>query len=73
VLAAPEAEPAPSPWAQIDLTGSLADATRRGVRGRAHQARDGAQGSGQQQAARVRAAPDHYKMLLSKLREHRLE
>jgi DNA-binding NtrC family response regulator len=73
-FAAPEPDPPPNPWSQIDLTGSLADATRRVI--------------GEVERIKIQAALKEadnnksrasellqigYKMLLSKLREHRLE
>jgi DNA-binding NtrC family response regulator len=73
-FSAPEPEPPPSPWSQIDLTGSLADATRRVI--------------GEVERLKIQAALKEadnnkgraaellqigYKMLLTKLREHRLE
>jgi DNA-binding NtrC family response regulator len=73
-FAEPEPDPPPNPWSQIDLTGSLADATRRVI--------------GEVERIKIQAALKEadnnksrasellqigYKMLLSKLREHRLE
>ena len=73
-LAPPEPEPPPSPWAQIDLTGTLAEATRRVVSEveqikieTALQEADGNKGRASE------LLQISYKMLLVKLREHRLE
>ncbi len=66
---------APIPWAQIDLSGTLADATRRVVvRGRAAEDREGA--AARPDGNKGRAAEllqISYKMLLAKLKEYGLE
>ena len=73
-FAAPEPEPPPSPWAQIDLTGSLADATRRVIfeveRIKIETALKEADNNKGRAAELLQIS---YKMLLAKLREHRLE
>jgi two-component system response regulator AtoC len=72
-LAPPERE-APSPWAQIDLTGTLADATRRVLsqveRIKLETALREADGNKGRASELLHIS---YKMLLMKLREHRLE
>ena len=57
--AACQPEPPPSPWAQIDLSGTLADATRRVVSEVERlKIETGAAGGGRQQGPRRRAAAD---------------
>jgi DNA-binding NtrC family response regulator len=72
-LAPPERE-APSPWAQIDLTGTLAEATRRVIsqveRIKLETALREADGNKGRASELLHLS---YKMLLMKLREHRLE
>jgi DNA-binding NtrC family response regulator len=71
---APGAEPPPGPWEQIDLTGTLSEVTRR-VAGEAekrkieHVLREADHNKGR--AAELLGIT--YKMLLSKMKEHRLE
>jgi DNA-binding NtrC family response regulator len=73
-FAAPEPEPPPSPWSQIDLTGSLADATRRVIfeveRIKIETALKEADSNKGRASELLQIS---YKMLLAKLREHRLE
>jgi len=73
-FAAPEPEPPASPWAQIDLTGNLADATRRVTfeveRIKIETALKEADNNKGRASELLQIS---YKMLLAKLREHRLE
>ena len=73
-LAPPEPEPPPSPWAQIDLSGTLAEATRRVVaeveRQKIETALREADGNKGRASELLHIS---YKMLLVKIREHRLE
>jgi DNA-binding NtrC family response regulator len=73
-FSAPEPEAPPSPWAQIDLTGSLADATRRVIfeveRIKIETALKEADNNKGRASELLQIS---YKMLLAKLREHRLE
>jgi DNA-binding NtrC family response regulator len=73
-FAAPEAEAPVSPWAQIDLSGTMAEATRRVVseveRIKLETALKDADNNKAKAAEMLQMG---YKMLLAKLREHRLE
>ncbi|MEO7275187.1 MAG: sigma 54-interacting transcriptional regulator, partial [Vicinamibacterales bacterium] len=73
-LAPPEPEAPPSPWAQIDLTGTLAEATRRVIseveRIKIETALREADGNKGRASELLHLS---YKMLLVKIREHRLE
>ena len=73
-FAAPEAEPPASPWSQIDLSGTMADATRRVVseveRIKLETALKEADNNKARAAEMLQIG---YKMMLAKLREHRLE
>jgi DNA-binding NtrC family response regulator len=73
-FAAPEPEPPPSPWAHVDLTGSLADATRRVVSEVERVKIENALKEADNNKARASELLQiSYKMLIAKLREHRLE
>jgi DNA-binding NtrC family response regulator len=73
-FAAPEPEPAASPWAQIDLTGSLADATRRVTFDVERIKLEAALKEADNNKGRASELLQiSYKMFMSKLREHRLE
>jgi DNA-binding NtrC family response regulator len=69
----PEAEPA-SPWAELDLSGTLADVTRRAVteveKLKIEQALKDADGNKGRAAEMLQVS---YKTLLAKLKEHRIE
>ncbi|HEX6974855.1 MAG TPA: sigma-54 dependent transcriptional regulator, partial [Vicinamibacterales bacterium] len=69
----PEAEPA-SPWAELDLSGTLADVTRRAVteveKLKIEQALKEADGNKGRAAELLQVS---YKTLLAKLKEHRIE
>jgi DNA-binding NtrC family response regulator len=69
-----EPEPPPSPWAQIDLSGTLSEATRRVVleveRLKIGEALRTAENNKGRAAELLQI---NYKMLLAKLKEHRLE
>ncbi|HEX7136872.1 MAG TPA: helix-turn-helix domain-containing protein, partial [Vicinamibacterales bacterium] len=70
----PAVEVESSPWAQIDLSGSLSDATRRVVaeveRRKIEQALREARGNQGLAAERLQIS---YKALLAKLKEHRID
>jgi DNA-binding NtrC family response regulator len=73
-FAAPEAEAPPDPWAHVDLSGSLADATRRVVAEVERVKLEAAlKETGNNKGRASEILQISYKMLLSKLREHRLE
>jgi DNA-binding NtrC family response regulator len=73
-FAEPAPEPPPSPWAALDLSGSLMEVTRRAVtqieRLKLEEALEEASGN-KGRAAELLQIP--YKMLLSKLKEHGLD
>ena len=68
------AEAAPGPWEQIDLSGSLSEATRRTVaeveRRKIEQV---LQETERNKGRTAEILQISYKMLLSKLKEHRIE
>ena len=72
--APPAAEEAPGPWEQIDLSGSLSEATRRTVaeveRRKIEQVM---QETERNKGRAAEVLQISYKMLLSKLKEHRIE
>jgi DNA-binding NtrC family response regulator len=73
-FASPEAEAPVSPWAQIDLSGSLADATRRiGAEVERIKLEMALKEAHDNKGRAAELLQISYKMLISKLREHRLE
>jgi DNA-binding NtrC family response regulator len=70
----PTDQPAPDPWAHLDLSGSLADAVRRGtaeVERRKIQA--ALKESGESKGLAAELLQVSYKTLLAKLKEHKIE
>jgi transcriptional regulator with GAF, ATPase, and Fis domain len=70
----PVDQPVPDPWAHLDLSGSLADAVRRGtaeVERRKIQA--ALKDSGENKGRAAELLQVSYKSLLAKLKEHRIE
>jgi DNA-binding NtrC family response regulator len=72
VPAAPE--PPPSPWEQIDLTGSLVEASRRVLReAEKHKIEQVLRETGNDKGRTSELLGITYKMLLTKLKEHRID
>jgi DNA-binding NtrC family response regulator len=70
----PSDEPAPSPWSQVDLSGSLAEATRRAVAEiEKVKIQDALREAGGNKGRASELLQVSYKTLLAKLREHGIE
>ena len=73
-VAPPAAEAPPSPWEQIDLSGTLAEATRRVTReAEKHKIEQVLREADNNKGRAAELLGLTYKMFLSKLKEHRIE
>jgi DNA-binding NtrC family response regulator len=73
-IAPPQAEEPPSPWEQIDLSGTLVEASRRVLReAEKHKIEQVLREADNNKGRAAELLGITYKMFLSKLKEHRIE